>query len=127
MIETFRSSPEAADHVQVSRLCGKRERGRRQRSLAIEPGAAHSGAEKKMSDRFQACCKTSSQLSVLSKHGKQSVHTENWEPGTAPKSLNDADLNSYSRTLSLSCYECLDIVIDSSCTVKITAGIAFVD
>ena len=45
MIEALGPAPEAADDVEVSGFGGQCERGGRERRLAVEPSAAHGGAE----------------------------------------------------------------------------------
>ena len=52
MIQAEGGASEAAEDVEVGGFGGEGERGSGERSLAVESGAAHGGAEKKVSDGF---------------------------------------------------------------------------
>jgi len=53
MVERECSASEAAEDVKIGRLGSQSKGGSGERGIAIEPGASHVGAEKKMGDGFQ--------------------------------------------------------------------------
>src|ERR1700739_1619370 len=57
--EAERGTAEAAEDVQVWSFGGERERKSSQSSLAVEPGASHTGAGQEVGDGFQAVRKDS--------------------------------------------------------------------